>query len=367
MPSKSPPADPRLTQKSRGATFNPEGRFESRRSEAIDDGWGSLDEPLPPRETTVLPEAARTIITRNDSPDIPFDQSINPYRGCEHGCVYCYARPAHAYLNLSPGLDFETKLFYKPNAAELLEQELRKPGYQPSMISLGSNTDPYQPIERKLGVTRAILEVLARFRHPVGIVTKGAALMERDLELLASMARDNLVVVGISITSLQPSLKRTLEPRAAAPATRLRVIRQLAEAGVPVMVMFSPVIPFVNDSEMERVLEAGRDAGARNASYVMLRLPHEVKDLFAQWLETHVPLKAQHVLTLVEQMRGGRLNDPRFGKRMTGEGEYAAIIQQRFKLACRRLGLNLGPYRPRPDASRFSVPARPGDQLPLTL
>lgn len=358
--------DLRLLQKGRGATLNLEGRYEQRQREAVDDGWGSLDEELPPRETTVTAEAARTIITRNDSPDIPFEQSINPYRGCEHGCVYCYARPAHAYLNLSPGLDFETRLFYKPDAARLLDAELRKPGYQPSMISLGSNTDPYQPVERKLGVTRAILDVLARFRHPVGIVTKGAALIGRDLDLLRDMAADGLVIVGISVTTLKPELKRTLEPRAAAPATRLRVMELLAKAGIPVMVMFSPIIPFVNDAEMETVLAAARDAGARRAGYVMLRLPHEVKDLFAAWLKVHEPLKAQHVLSLVEQMRGGRLNDPRFGARMKGEGEYAQVIARRFQLACRKLGLNEGRYRPT-SAAHFRVPPAPGDQLRLTL
>lgn len=358
--------DPRLLQKGRGATFNPEGRFESRTRVAQDDGWGSLDEPLPPRQTTLIAEQARSIIARNDSPDIPFEQSINPYRGCEHGCVYCYARPAHAYMNLSPGLDFETRLFYKPNAAQLLEAELRKPGYRCSMISLGSNTDPYQPIERQLKITRGILEVLARFRHPVGIVTKGSALLERDIDLLAQMARDDLVIVGISITTLRPALKRSLEPRAASPSSRLRVMRQLAEAGVPVMVMFSPVIPFVNDAEMEQVLEAAQQAGARRAGYVMLRLPHEVKDLFSDWLQAHEPHKAAHVLSLVEQMRGGRLNDPRFGARMKGEGAYAQVLARRFQLACRRLGLNEGRYRPT-NAGKFAVPAQSGDQLRLTL
>lgn len=350
--------------KGRGAVSNPEGRFESRSRSAFDDGWDLPVEELPPLETTVMVDAARTIITRNDSPDIPFEQSINPYRGCEHGCVYCYARPAHAYMNLSPGLDFETRLFYKPNAAELLEQELRKPSYQCSMISLGSNTDPYQPIERQLKVTRGILEVLQRFRHPVGIVTKGAALIERDIDLLSDMARDGLVLVAISVTTLEADLKRTLEPRAASPAARLRVMKRLSEAGIPVMVMFSPIIPFVNDSEMESVLAAAHDAGARRAGYVMLRLPHEVKTLFREWLETHVPLKARHVMSLIQQMRGGKDNDPRFGSRMQGEGEYARLIARRFELACKRLGLNEGRYRPT-DASRFRVPPASGDQIAL--
>ena len=352
--------------KGRGAISNPEGRFEKRSTEALDDGWGTIDEALPPLETTVTAEVSKTIITRNDSPDIGFDQSINPYRGCEHGCVYCYARPAHAYMNLSPGLDFETKLFYKPNAAELLDAELRKPGYRCSMISLGSNTDPYQPIERKLKVTRSILEVLARFRHPVGIVTKGAALIERDIDVLSELARENLVLVAISITSLRPELKRTLEPRTAAPATRLRIMKQLADAGIPVMVMFAPVIPFINDAELEQVLEAARDAGAHRAGYVMLRLPHEVKDLFREWLETHEPLKAKHVMSLVQQMRGGKDNDPRFGARMRGEGEYAGLIARRFSLACRRLGLNEGRYRV-PETGKFRVPQGSGDQLGLAF
>jgi DNA repair photolyase len=350
--------------KGRGAVSNPEGRFESRTKAPVDDGWDSLSEPLPPLETTLMVDAAKTIITRNDSPDIPFEQSINPYRGCEHGCVYCYARPAHAYMNLSAGLDFETKLFYKPNAAQLLEAELRKPSYRCSMISLGSNTDPYQPVERKLGITRAILEVLARYRHPVGIVTKGAALIERDMDVLAQLARDDLVVVAISVTTLQAELKRTLEPRAASPAARLRVMKRLSDAGIPVIVMFSPVIPFVNDCEMEAVLSAARDAGARRAGYVMLRLPHEVKDLFREWLETHMPLKARHVMSLVQQMRGGRDNDPRFGSRMRGEGAYAQLIASRFALVCKRLGLNEGRYRPT-DASKFHIPPASGDQIRL--
>lgn len=350
--------------KGRGTALNLEGRFETSAREALDDGWGILDEELPPRETQLLVEQAKTIITRNESPDIPFSQSINPYRGCEHGCVYCYARPAHAYVNLSPGLDFETRIFYKPDAARLLEQELRKPGYVPSMISLGANTDPYQPAERRLGLTRSILEVLARFRHPVGIVTKGAALIERDVDVLQDLARDGLVLVAISITTLRPDLKRTLEPRTSAPATRLRILKKLSEAGIPTMVMFAPVIPFVNDAEMEQVLEAASEAGARRASYVMLRLPYEVKDLFKDWLETHEPLKARHVLSLVEQVRGGKLNDSSFGKRFTGEGEYARLIRQRFDLACKRFGLNEGRYRSH-ETSKFRVPPQAGDQLAL--
>jgi len=344
--------------KTRGAASNPEGRFESRTREDFDDGW-LLDEPETPRpDTTVTPEASKSIISRNQSPDIGFEQSINPYRGCEHGCIYCYARPAHAYMNLSPGLDFETRLFYKPEAAKLLEAELRKPGYRCSPIALGSNTDPYQPVEREYRVTRSILEVLQRCRHPLTITTKGAALVERDIPLLAEMARDNLVEVAISITSLQPELKRALEPRASGPQTRLRVMRQLAEAGVPVMVLVAPVIPFVNDAEIELILQAAKEAGAREASYIMLRLPYEVKDLFREWLQVHHPQRAEHVMSLVQQMRGGRDNDPRFGARMTGQGEYAQVIAQRFRVALARLGLGKG-RRLVLDTSLFRPPPEP--------
>ena len=284
--------------------------------------------------------AARRIIARNESPDIPFTQSINPYRGCEHGCVYCYARPTHAYLNLSPGLDFETKLFYKADAAALLRKELAAPGYECSPIALGANTDPYQPIERTLRVTRQILELLASCEHPATIVTKGAALLGRDLDLLAGMAERNLVAVYVSVTTLDVELKRTLEPRAASPAARLAAIERLARAGVPVGVLVAPVIPVLTDHEIERILEAAAAAGARTASYVMLRLPHEVKDLFREWLETHRPLAAAHVMSRVQALRGGRDNDPRFGSRLHGEGAFAALIAQRFATARRRLGLD---------------------------
>ena len=355
--------EPERRVKGRGAGYNPEGRFESRRSESVDDGWPQ-DEALPPLETTLLIDQAKSIIARNDSPDIGFSQSINPYRGCEHGCIYCYARPSHAYLGLSPGLDFETRLFYKPDAARLLEAELRKPGYACSTISLGANTDPYQPVERRLGITRSLLEVLLQFRHPVGIVTKGAALLQRDVDLLAELARHRLTMVAVSITTLDPELKRELEPRAASPQARLRALKLLAQAGVPTMVMASPVIPFINDAELERILEAAADAGVRQAAYIPVRLPYEVKDLFRDWLERRVPLKAAHVMSLIQQMRGGRDNDPRFGSRMRGEGAYAELLAQRFRLACRRLGLNQG-ERLRLDASQFRVPPRAGDQLGL--
>jgi DNA repair photolyase len=348
--------------KGRGTALRPPGRFEMRDSERVDDGWGALEEELPPLQTTVTAEPARTIISRNESPDLSFEQSINPYKGCEHGCIYCYARPSHAYLNLSPGIDFETKLFYKPNAAELLEQELRKPGYRVSPIALGANTDPYQPVERRLEVTRGILQVLARFRHPVGIVTKGA-MVERDLDLLQDLARDHLVTVAITLTTLDDGLKRTLEPRASAPSARLRVMRRLSQAGIPVRVMFSPVIPFVNDAELERVLEAAAEAGAGNASYVLLRLPYELKGLFRDWLDTHLPLKAAHVMSLIQQSRGGRDNDPQFGLRMKGTGQFAELIAKRFALARRRYGLER--TRAAYDPAVFRVPPAAGDQISL--
>ncbi len=353
----------RLARKGRGAVSNIAGRYEPRRSEVMDDGWAREPDELQTLLTTVLPEKAKSIITTNQSPDISFSQSINPYRGCEHGCIYCYARPAHAYVNLSPGLDFETKLFYKENAAALLEQELRKPGYKCSMISLGSNTDPYQPIERKYRVTRSILEVLDRYSHPVGIVTKGPTLIERDLDLLAGMAKRNLAMVFISITSLNAELKRTLEPRTGAPAARLRLLKQLADAGIPVGVMFAPVIPFINDSEMEAVLESAQEAGASWAGYVMLRLPHEVAPLFREWLQTHVPLKAEHVMSLVQQMRDGKDYDSNWGTRHRGQGAYAGMIAQRFALACKRLGLNR--ERRQLDTSQFKIPVKTGDQMKL--
>lgn len=348
--------------KGRGTSLKPPGRFESRDTHRVDDGWGSLEEELPPLETTVTPERAKSIISRNDSPDIGFSQSINPYKGCEHGCIYCYARPSHAYLNLSPGLDFETKIFSKPNAAELLDRELRKSGYKVSSIALGANTDPYQPVERRLKITRGILEVLARFRHPVGVITKGA-LIERDIDLLADLARDRLAGVAITLTTLDPALKRSLEPRASSPQARLRAMRLLAQAGVPVRVMFSPVIPFVNDAELERVLEAAAEAGASNASYVLLRLPHELKELFRDWLEAHHPQRAAHVMSLINQSRNGRDNDPEFGSRMRGTGQFAELIAKRFALARRRYGLERSGQAL--DAAAFRVPPAAGDQMGL--
>jgi DNA repair photolyase len=325
----------------RGALSNPEGRFESRRVEPVDDGWANDPEAaeLAPLETTVTAERAKTIITRNDSPDIPFEQSINPYRGCEHGCIYCFSRPMHSYVGLSAGLDFETKLFYKARAAELLEAELSRPGYVCKPINLGASTDPYQPIERRLKVTRAILEVLQRFRHPVTIVTK-SSLIERDLDILTEMARNQLVAAFVSITTLDPALKRRLEPRAPAPSARLHAVRSLRESGVPIGIFVAPVIPAVNDHEIERILEAGAEAGAENAGYVLVRLPHEVKTLFREWLDGHMPERAAHVMSLIGAMRGGRDNDPRFGTRMRGVGPYADLIARRFQSACQRLGLS---------------------------
>lgn len=349
--------------KGRGATRNPQGRYERLDHAAFDDGWGSLealaDEPSP--RTEVLVDRARTIIASNSSPDIPFDRSINPYRGCEHGCIYCYARPSHGYLGLSAGLDFETRIFVKPEAERLLRDELRRPGYVPRSISLGANTDPYQPLEKRLEVTRRILEVLAHARHPVGIVTK-SALVCRDLDLLAPMARDGLVNVHISITSFDAEIARTLEPRASAPRRRLETIRRLAAAGVPTGVMVAPVIPGLTDHEIERILEAAAGAGAASAGWVLLRLPHEVKELMTAWLEEHVPMRARHVLSLVRQCRDGRLNDPGFGSRMRGQGVFAELIAQRFRQACARLGLNRRAlpqrtdlFRPPPDDRQMSL------------
>ena len=324
--------------KGRGAASNPEGRFESLTKTREDDGWQPDDEPAPKPATVVTEERARSIISRNDSPDIHFDQSINPYRGCEHGCVYCYARPSHSYLNLSPGLDFETKLFAKTNAAELLRKELAKPGYVASPINLGANTDPYQPIERRYRITRSLLEVLYECRHPCTIITKNS-LIERDLDLLVPMARANLVHAFVSVTSLDNRLSSTLEPRASAPHARLGAVAALNEAGVPCGVMVAPIIPMVTDRWIEQILERAGAAGAKIAGYTVLRLPYELKDLFRQWLDLHVPQRAEHVMSLIRQMRGGKENDARFGSRMRGEGKFAELIRQRFLLACRKHGI----------------------------
>jgi len=352
----------RAARKGRGAASNVDGRFEPYRHEATDDGWGSIDAELPPLRTTVSVDTARSVITRNDSPDIAFDRSLNPYRGCEHGCIYCYARPSHAYLGLSPGLDFETKLYAKPDAAARLRAELRRPGYRPAVLALGVNTDAYQPIERKLGITRAVLEVLAEFRHPVSLITK-SALIERDLDLLVPMARAHLVQVFITVTTLKHALARTLEPRASAPTRRLQALRTLAQAGIPVGVMVAPVIPVLTDAELEAVLAAAWDAGARSAGYVLLRLPHEIKDLFKEWLSVHAPLAQAHVMARIRETRGGKENDPNFGSRMVGQGAYAEMIRRRFKLQCRRLGFNR--ERVELDTRQFAPPPARGDQLDL--
>jgi DNA repair photolyase len=332
-------------QRGRGATLNPAGRFEPAERAPFDDGWGSLEalagRPAP--RTEVRPDAARSVIARNESPDIGFDRSINPYRGCEHGCIYCYARPSHAFLGLSPGLDFETRIFAKHDAARLLRVELARPGYRPAPIALGSNTDPFQPVERRLGITRAVLEVLVETRHPFVITTKGAGIL-RDLDLLARAAAQGLVRVAVSVTTLDPELARTMEPRAAAPWRRLEVIRTLAAAGVPVGANLSPVIPGLNDHEIERVAAAVARAGATRLDGILLRLPYEVKDLFADWLAEHYPARAARVLSLLRQCRAGRLNDPRFGHRMRGSGPLADLLAARFARARARHGLD----RPEP-------------------
>ncbi len=325
-------------RRGRGAQSNASGRYESVARTAFDDGWQSFED-LPPFQTTVTIDSTRKIITRNDSPDISFDRSINPYRGCEHGCIYCFARPTHAYLGLSPGLDFESKLFAKPEAAKLLERELSAPGYLPRTIAIGTNTDPYQPIERKYQVMRGILEVLERAGHPVGIVTK-SALVTRDIDILARMARRNLVKVALSVTSLDGKLARTMEPRAATPAKRLEAIRQLSEAGIPASVMVAPVIPAINDAEIERILDAALAAGAKEAGYVLLRLPLEVRDLFREWLMANFPDRYRHVFKLIRDTRGGKDYDSKWGERMTGNGPIAWMIGRRFEAACERLGLN---------------------------
>jgi DNA repair photolyase len=351
-----------ITLKGRGAAANPQNRFERQVRAAVDDGWESEgDETRGPRTEVTLTQA-RSIISRNDSPDIPFTQSINPYQGCEHGCIYCYARPSHAYLGLSPGLDFETKLFAKANAAELLRAELSRPDYRCEVISLGANTDPYQPIERKHKITRGILEVLSECNHPVGIVTK-SALVERDLDLLAPMAGKGLVHVFVSIGTLDDELMRRLEPRSSAPKRRLEVLRALSEAGIPCGVLVAPIIPFLNDRDMEAVLECSAAQGARIAGYQILRLPYELKDLFKDWLERHYPLKAARIMSQIRQMRGGRENDPRFGARMSGEGIFAELQEKRFRLACKRHGFNLH-GRDQLDTTRFKPPAAAG-QLSL--
>lgn len=348
--------------KGRGSVTNRSGRYEPAAREQVDDGWGTVEEELPPLRTTVGRDRARKAITTNDSPDVGFDQSINPYRGCEHGCAYCFARPTHAWLGLSAGLDFETKLFAKHDAAALLEAELRAPSYRCKVIALGVNTDAYQPIERDLKITRGILEVLSRFEHPVALITK-STLVTRDIDILADMAARRLVHVTLSVTTLDRHLARRLEPRAATPARRIDAVRALAAAGIPTSVNVAPMIPGLNDHELESVLAAAAGAGASKAGYILLRLPLEIRDLFREWLETHVPDRAARVLSLVRQTRGGALYKDRFGERMRGEGPIADLIERRFRIACARLGLDKRDYVL--DTSRFRRPPAPGDQIAL--
>jgi DNA repair photolyase len=348
--------------KGRGARSNASGRYEAQQREGFDDGW-TLEDPEPVQlETTVSPEKARVIITRNDSPDVGFSASINPYRGCEHGCIYCYARPAHAYMGLSPGLDFESKLFFKPEAARLLEKELSKPTYRPEFIHIGGNTDPYQPQERKLRITRSVIEVLLRFRNPFSVITK-SALVVRDLDLLAEAAALGLTRVAISITSVDRKLARSMEPRAATPEKRFDAVRRLTAAGVPVTVMFAPCIPGLNDHEMEAVLARAAEAGASGAGYVALRLPLEIKDLFREWLESDHPDRARRVMSLVRQMRGGKEYDSSWGSRMKGQGPIGDLMAARFKLA--KLHYKLDQDWGSLDVSKFRVPPAPGGQMDL--
>ena len=329
----------RFQQRGRGAISNQTGRFEKETHEAFDDGWGTIEEDAGRLETQLMKDTARTIITFNKSPDIHFDRSVNPYRGCEHGCIYCFARPSHAWGGLSPGLDFESKLFFKDNAVDLLKRELSKPGYLPRPIALGINTDAYQPIERELGLTRSLLEVLAKYRHPVSLLTK-SALIQRDIDLIAPMAHAPIVRVGISLTTLDRTLARKMEPRAATPQRRLDTIKALTDAGIPVTVMTAPIIPGLNDHEIETLLEAAADHGATGAGYVLLRLPYEIKDLFHEWLAQHVPDRAARVINLLREMRGGKDYDAKWFERGTGRGPMAELISKRFARAAQKLGMN---------------------------
>lgn len=356
-----PPSHPPHPRRGRGAVGNPAVRYSQQRSEAFDDGWFA-DEAIPPLRTQVTEETSRSAITRNTSPDVPFEQSVNMYRGCEHGCIYCYARPSHAFVGLSPGLDFESRLLAKSDAPKLLERELAARNYQCKTIALGANTDPYQPIERQRRLTRRILEILLECRHPVAITTK-SALIERDLDLLEALAERRLVHVGISLTTLDRGLARVLEPRAAAPERRLAVIRRLTQAGVPVAALVAPVIPFLTDAELEALLEQAAAAGASQAQYIILRLPLELKELFADWLDAHAPLKKQHVLNRLAEFHGGELYRSGFGGRQTGTGVYAELMRQRFRLAVRRLGLNVRTLNL--DSSQFRPPVLPGQQMSL--
>src|SRR5216683_2491033 len=345
----------------RGAQSNAAGRFEPVARTSFDDGWQTFED-LPPFKTTVTVDSTRKIITKNDSPDISFDRSINPYRGCEHGCVYCFARPTHAYMGLSPGLEFESKLYMKPDAPELLERELSAPNYTPQVIAIGTNTDPYQPIERRYSIMRRILEVLERAGHPVGIVTK-SNLVTRDIDILSRLASRKLVRVGISVTSLDAKLARVMEPRAPTPARRLEALRELVAAGIPTTVMAAPIIPAINDAEIERILEAAAACGVEAAGYVLLRLPLEVRDLFREWLQVNFPDRERHVFALIRQTRGGKDYDATFGKRMTGGGPYAWMIRKRFETTCSRLGLNA--HKTPLTTEHFNPPRKRAEQLDL--
>ncbi len=365
LPEPAPDAGARsLARTGRGAAANPKPRFDRHGTTAVEDGWEAITAELadlPPLPTVLTRDKTRTAISWNGSPDLGFDRAVNPYRGCEHGCIYCYARPSHAYLGFSPGLEFETQIVFKPNVAALLEREISRPGYVPKPMALGSNTDPYQPVERTMRLTRAVLEVLERFGHPVSIITKSAGVL-RDLDILARMARRGLVRVWLSITTLDPVLARRMEPRAASPARRLQTIEALNQAGVPAGVLAAPMIPGLNDLELESILQAARARGAQHAGYVLLRLPHELRDIFADWLRHHVPDRARRVLALVRETRAGELNDSRFGHRFTGEGVYADLLAQRFTRMKQKLGFLV---RDRLDCTQFAVPAPGGAQLSL--
>jgi DNA repair photolyase len=365
---EAPPSASRtpVSRRGRGAISNDAGRFEPRTHVAIDDGWGSADEEAPPLETQYLRDMSKSVIARNTSPDIGFDRSINPYRGCEHGCIYCFARPTHAYLGLSPGLDFESRIFVKEDAPALLRTELSKPSYKPKPIALGVNTDAYQPIERKLGLTRRILEVLYEFRHPVTLITK-SALIQRDIDILSAMAREHLCSAAVSVTTLDRHLARKMEPRAATPERRLETIAALAAAGIPTAVMAAPMIPALNDAELESILEAAVARGVCSAGYVLLRLPLELGGLFEEWLAANFPGKAKHVMSLIKQSRDGKAYQSEWGTRMRGSGAYAEMLRIRHEAACRRLGLDKKRDNRRLDCSLFHVPASKKETTQLSL
>jgi len=356
---------PDRARKGRGAVGNPANRFDPQSRIRTDDGWWQEDDELAPKLATQwFDDASRSVIARNSSPDVPFDRSVNPYRGCEHGCIYCFARPTHAYLSLSPGLDFETKIFSKRNAPTLLADELRKPGYIAMPMAIGVNTDAYQPLEIELEITRGVLEVLCDFRHPVSIITKSSRVL-RDVDILSEMAADDLVHVMVSVTTLDANLARHMEPRAGTPIQRLRAIRELNAAGIPAGVLASPMIPAINDMELEQILETCAEAGAKDAGYIFLRLPRELKEMFSDWLRAHFPDRADKVLSLIRQSRDGQLNAAGFGVRMSGTGAYAQMLSKRFKAAARKLDLNQRKETPELNCDLFAPPPAPGDQLSL--